>query len=139
MNPNLPTGTVTLLFTDIEGSTRLFQTHPEAMKAALARHHAILRAAIESNNGHVFQVVGDSFSASFDNALDALKAALAVQRGVRDEPWGETGSIHVRMGLHTGVVEINEGSEEMPYSGYSALASTQRVMSVGHGGQILLS
>ena len=73
-------GTFTFLFTDIEGSTRLSQLYPDAMSAALARHHATLRAAIESNHGHVFQIVGDSFSAAFHNAVDGLKAALDGQR-----------------------------------------------------------
>src|SRR5215510_5430669 len=95
---SLPSGTVTFLFTDIEGSTLLSQLQPEAMKHTLARHHAILRAAIESNSGHVFQIVGDSFSAAFDNALNALNAALDAQRHLRDEPWGEMKPICVRMG-----------------------------------------
>src|SRR5215207_493089 len=136
---SMPSGTVTFLFTDIEGSTLLSQSQPEAMKHVLARHHAILRAAIESNSGHVLQIVGDSFSAAFDNARDALNAALDAQRRLRDEPWGEITPIRVRMGLHTGMVKITEGSMEMPYSGYSTLASTQRIMSAGAGEQILLS
>jgi predicted ATPase/class 3 adenylate cyclase len=134
-----PSGTVTFLFTDIEGSTLLSQLQPEAMKHALARHHAILRAAIESNSGYVFQIVGDSLSAAFDNALNALNAALQSQRDLRDEPWGEIKPIQVRMGLHTGMVDITDGSMEMPYSGYSTLAFTQRIMSAAYGGQILLS
>ena len=136
---SLPSGTVTFLFTDIEGSTLLSQMQPEAMKHALARHHAILRNAIESNHGHVFQIVGDSCSAAFEDALNALNAALDAQRYLRDEPWRESKPILVRMGLHTGVVDITEGSLEMPYSGYSTIAFAQRVMSVAHGGQILLS
>jgi predicted ATPase/class 3 adenylate cyclase len=138
-SPSLPSGTVTFLFTDIEGSTLLSQIQPEAMKPALARHHIILRTAIESNSGRVFQIVGDSFSAAFDNALNALNAALDGQRRLRDEPWGEIKPIYVRMGLHTGVVKITEGSMEMPYSGYSTIAFTQRIMSAAYGRQILLS
>jgi predicted ATPase/class 3 adenylate cyclase len=134
-----PSGTVTFLFTDIEGSTLLSQLQPEAMKHALVRHHAILRAAIESNSGYVFQIIGDSLSAAFDNALNALNAALQSQRNLRDEPWGEIKPIQVRMGLHTGMVDITDGSMEMPYSGYSTLAFTQRIMSAAYGGQILLS
>jgi len=139
VNPSLPSGTVTFLFTDIEGSTLLSQMQPEAMQNALVRHHAILRAAIESNHGHVFQIVGDSCSAAFDNALHALNTALDAQRRLRDEPWGEMKPICVRMGLHTGVVNISEGSLERPYSGYSTIAFAQRIMSAAHGGQILLS
>jgi predicted ATPase/class 3 adenylate cyclase len=137
--PSLPSGTVTFLFTDIKGSTLLSQSQPEAMKHVLARHHAILRAAIESNSGHVLQIVGDSFSAAFDNARDALNAALDAQRDLRDEPWGEITPIRVRMGLHTGMVKITEDSRGMPYSGYSTMAFTQRIMSTAYGGQILLS
>jgi class 3 adenylate cyclase len=76
----LPTGTVTFLYTDIEDSTRLWQEQPEAMTSAHARHDAILRDAIESNNGYIFQIVGDSFSAAFPNAIDGLHAALSAQR-----------------------------------------------------------
>jgi len=101
---SMPSGTVTILFTDIEGSTLLSQLQPEAMKYALARHHRILRNAIESNDGHVFQIVGDSFTAAFDNAPNALEAALDVQRALREEPWDKIRPIRVRMGLHTGVL-----------------------------------
>lgn len=79
---NLPTGTVTFLFTDIEGSTHLWQEQPEAMAVAHARHDEILRTAIESNHGYVFQIVGDSFSAAFHNAIDGLWAVLAAQRAL---------------------------------------------------------
>src|SRR5712692_4764472 len=95
----LPTGTVTFLFTDIEDSTRLWQQQPEAMKIALERHNLILRQTIESHSGYVFQVIGDAFCAAFATATDALKAALEVQRALHNEPWGDTGPLHVRMGL----------------------------------------
>ena len=75
-----PTGTVTFLFTDIEGSTRLSQQYPEAMPALLARHDQILRETIEAHDGFVFQIIGDLFSAAFHSASDALSAALAAQR-----------------------------------------------------------
>jgi predicted ATPase/class 3 adenylate cyclase len=134
----LPSGTVTFLFTDIEGSTRLWQEQPEAMSLAHARHDTILRAAIESNNGYIFQVVGDSFSAAFNNAMDGLRAALSAQRVVQTEPWGETIAIKVRMGLHTGAAEIRV-DHSGNYDGYTTIAFTQRVMSVAYGGQVLLS
>jgi predicted ATPase/class 3 adenylate cyclase/DNA-binding CsgD family transcriptional regulator len=129
-----PTGTVTFLFTDIENSTQLAREHPEAWEAAQARHHAILREAIESNNGFVFQVIGDAFCAAFHKAGDALKAAIQAQQNLQDEPWGEA-TIYVRMGIHTGEAEI-EGNE---YRGYTTLSFVQRLMSAGHGGQILIS
>ena len=131
----LPTGTVTFLFTDIEGSTRLIQQHPEAMKGALARHNAVLHGAIGANKGHVFQVLGDGFCSAFENAPDALAAALEAQRALHQENWGDVGAVRVRMGLHTGTVEAHGGE----YASSLTLARAQRVMSAGHGGQTLLS
>ena len=132
---NLPSGTVTFLFTDIEGSTKLAQDHPEQMPSLLARHHEILNQSIQSHKGYVFQIVGDSFSASFHSASDALDAALASQRLLQNEAWYPA-PIKVRMGIHTGAAQLNADNQ---YSGYTTLASTQRLMSAGHGGQILLS
>jgi predicted ATPase/class 3 adenylate cyclase/DNA-binding CsgD family transcriptional regulator len=129
-----PTGTVTFLFTDIENSTQLAREHPEAWEVAQARHHAILREGIELNGGFVFQVVGDAFCAAFHRAGDALKAAIRAQQELQDEPWGDV-TIYVRMGIHTGEAEI-EGDE---YRGYTTLSLVQRIMSAGHGGQILVS
>ena len=131
---NLPTGTVTFLFTDIEGSTKLAQQYPDAMPALLARHNKILNQAIEKHNGFVFQIAGDSFSAAFHNPGDALNAALDAQRALHQESWSHA-PIRVRMGLHTGVAERRENE----YQGYLTLVRVQRVMSCGHGGQILLS
>ncbi len=135
---SLPTGTVTFLFTDIEGSTKLAQQYPDAMSALLARHNEILNQAIESHNGFVFRVVGDSFSASFHDANDALQAALDAQRTLHNEAWSPA-PIKVRMGIHTGAAQLEIENKENTYSGYATLALTQRVMSAGHGGQILLS
>jgi len=136
----LPTGTVTFLFTDIEGSTRLAQEHPREMPVLLARHHAILNQAIEMHHGFVFRIVGDSFSAAFDTASDAVDAALEAQRSLQNEPWSPA-SIKVRMGIHTGSAQrrVDPQGQGASYEGYGTLALTQRVMSVGHGGQILLS
>jgi len=132
--PDLPTGTVTFFFTDIEGSTRLWEQYPEAMKKALARHDALLRAAIEAHDGYVFKTVGDAFCAAFDTAPDALAAALAAQRALHAEAWGEVGSIRVRIALHTGAAEEREGD----YFG-QPLNRVARLLSAGHGGQVLLS
>ncbi|HEX5807658.1 MAG TPA: adenylate/guanylate cyclase domain-containing protein, partial [Anaerolineales bacterium] len=96
MSP-LPSGTVTFLFTDIEGSTKLAHEHPDALPALLARHHEILHQAIQSHQGFVFQIVGDSFSAAFHNASDALGAALDAQRLLSREAWAPA-PIKVRMG-----------------------------------------
>ena len=132
----LPSGTVTFLYTDIEGSTRLWQEKPEAMALANARHDAILQEAIEANHGYIFQIVGDSFTAAFHNARDGLQAVVAAQRGLQTEVWDKTGAIKVRMGLHTGAAEI---ASDGKYEGYTTVASAQRVMSVAHGGQVLLT
>src|SRR4051812_22041699 len=96
-----PTGTVTFLFTDIVGSTKLAQAYPAEWETARQRHHAILRTAIESQRGHVFQIVGDAFCGAFATAPDALAAAFAAQAALCAEAWDPT-AIKVRMGLHTG-------------------------------------
>jgi predicted ATPase/class 3 adenylate cyclase len=138
--PSVPIGTVSFLFTDIEGSTRLAQEHPQEMPGLLARHHAILKGAIETHHGFVFRIVGDSFSAAFDTASEAVSAALAAQRALQMEAWSPA-PIKVRMGIHTGSAHLKDSpqGQGVAYEGYATLALTQRIMSVGHGGQILLS
>ncbi len=140
MNTNLPTGTVTFLFTDIEGSTKLAQEHPDEMPFLLARHNEILNESIEAQHGTTFRIVGDSFSAAFHTAIDALSAALDAQRKLQNESWSPA-SIKVRMGINTGTAQLKEDPQGQGafYEGYATLALTQRIMSVGHGGQILLS
>jgi predicted ATPase/class 3 adenylate cyclase len=134
----LPTGIITFLFTDIEGSTPLWESMPKAMKASVAQHHTILREAIEGKGGKIFQVIGDAFQASFIDPQQALAAALLAQHQLQEASWGETGPIKVRMGLHTGPAEADSSTP-----GYYAVSHTlnrvARVMSVGSGGQILLS
>src|SRR5215211_4848098 len=98
----LPSGTVTFLFTDIEGSTQLWEQHPQAMPAAIERHNAILRAAIATHGGVVFKLVGDAVYAAFASAPEAIAAALAAQRALHAETWGATGVLRVRMALYTG-------------------------------------
>src|SRR5688572_17643660 len=108
------------------------------MPELLARHNAILNQAIEAYHGFVFRIVGDSFSAAFDTARGALSAALEAQRTLQNESWSPA-PIKVRMGIHTGSAQLQDASQGVSYEGYGTLALTQRVMSVGHGGQILLS
>jgi len=132
--PKPPTGTVTFLFTDIEGSTRRWDQESEAMKIALARHDTILRSSIEAHGGHVFKTVGDAFYSAFPVAPDALAAALEAQHGLAAEPWGEIGGSRVRMALHTGAVHEREGDYFGP-----PLNRVARLLSAGHGGQTLLS
>jgi class 3 adenylate cyclase len=135
MKSGFPTGTVTFLFTDIEGSTRLWQERRDAMSVAHARHNEILKTVIESNHGYVFQVIGDAFCAAFHTARDALCAALESQKTVYHENWGEA-VIKVRMGIHTGEAELQEGGD---YRGFLTMSRLQRLMSAAHGGQTLLS
>jgi predicted ATPase/class 3 adenylate cyclase len=131
---SLPSGTVTFLFTDIEGSTALWQMHPQAMRAALARHDAILRAAVEARAGVIFKTVGDSISAAFASAPDALAAALDAQCALLAEDWGTIGAVRVRMALHTGTAEVHDGDYlDLP------LSRVARLLHAGHGGQVLLS
>src|SRR5215213_1710431 len=131
---SLPEGTVTFLFTDIEGSTQLWEQHPQAMPTALARHDAIVREAVQAHRGVVFKMVGDSVHAVFALAGDSLAAALAAQRALRAEAWGEPGSLRVRMALHTGAAELRDGD----YYG-APLNRVARILVLGHGGQTLLS
>src|SRR5215207_4019292 len=105
----LPSGTVTFLLTDVEGSTALWEEAPEAMRAALARHDALLRAAILEHGGQVVKTTGDGFHAAFARAPDALAAALTAQRRLTAESWGEAGPLRVRTALHTGTGEERDG------------------------------
>lgn len=130
----MPTGLVTFLFTDVEGSTKLWEAHPKAMRTALARHDAIMRAAIESNGGLVFKTIGDAFCAAFNHAPSALLAAVDAQRGLSEEPWGETGPLRARMALHSGQTDERDGDYFGP-----PVNRVARLLATGHGGQILVS
>jgi predicted ATPase/class 3 adenylate cyclase len=129
-----PSGTVTFLFTDIEGSTRLWERDEVAMRSALERHDAILRSAIDGHGGYVFSRGGDGFAAAFGRAGDALSAAVESQRALAAERWPKGTEIRVRMGLHTGEVDERDGD----YFG-KPVNRTARLMAVGHGGQVLCS
>ncbi|MFN8384849.1 MAG: adenylate/guanylate cyclase domain-containing protein [Anaerolineales bacterium] len=135
VSPSLPSGTVTFLFTDIEGSTKLWREHEKVMERSQARHHEILRGAIESNSGYIFQVIGDAFCAAFHKAGNALQAAVQAQTELTKEAWEEA-VIKVRMGIHTGEAEIKDDGQ---YNGYLTMSRVQRLMSAGHGGQVLVS
>jgi predicted ATPase/class 3 adenylate cyclase len=132
---SLPTGTVTFLFTDIEGSTKLAQEHRHRWEALRARHHAILQSAIDAHHGYVFQIIGDAFCVSFHTAEEALRAAVKTQVDLHSEKWGDA-PIKVRMGIHTGQAQIQEAGD---YHGYLSMSRVQRLMSAAHGGQVLLS
>jgi predicted ATPase/class 3 adenylate cyclase len=131
---HLPTGTVTFLFTDIEGSTRLWEEKPEAMRLALARHDLMLRDAIGVNSGIVFKAMGDAFCAAFATAPEALSSALVIQHALQAEPWPDGIRLCVRMALHTGAVEQRDND----YFG-QPLNRVARLLSAGYGRQVLLS
>jgi predicted ATPase/class 3 adenylate cyclase len=131
----LPSGTITFVFTDIEGSTRLWERHPEAMRQALARHDELLRSIMEQHGGYIFKTVGDAFCAAFSEASAALNATLDIHRALLHEIWpAEIGILKVRVGLHTGTAEERDGD----YFGQT-LNRVARLQSVGHGGQTLIS
>ena len=128
---DLPTGTVTFLFTDVEGSTNLWERYPLAMQAAIARHDEILREVMDASDGFVFKTVGDAFCVAFSSAPYALEAA---QRALLSEEWEKTGPLRVRMALHTGSADERGGDYFGP-----PLNRVARLLSAGHGGQVLLS
>jgi class 3 adenylate cyclase len=129
-----PFGTVTFLFTDIEGSTRLWEQAPEAMASALADHDQIVRAAVDAHGGHVFATGGDGFAVAFSLAADALAAAEDVARGLARHRWPNEAAIKARMGLHTGEVIERRGDYLGP-----AVNRASRHMAIAHGGQIVCS
>jgi len=129
-----PSGTVTFLFTDTEGSTQLWEAAPDAMRAALAWHDSILRVAIEAHDGYVFATGGDGFAAAFARAGDALAAGEKARMALVSEEWPEEAPLRVRMALHTGEAAERDGN----YFG-GAVNRAARLMAVGHGGQLLVS
>jgi predicted ATPase/class 3 adenylate cyclase len=125
---------VTFLFTDIEGSTKMWERDAATMQAALARHDEILRSAIEANGGYVFKTVGDAFCTAFPTAPDALEAALEAQRRLVEEQWDESSPLRVRMALHMGAAEERDGDYFGP-----PVNRVARLLSAAHGGQVVLS
>jgi class 3 adenylate cyclase len=134
--PDLPTGTVTSLLTDLEGSTALWEQHPEAMRQALVRHDALVEQIVAEHHGHVVRPPGegDSRFAVFSRATDAVTAAAARQQALYAEPWPTPSPLLVRMALHTGEADLREGD----YYG-SAVNRCARLRAVAHGGQTLIS
>ncbi len=129
-----PTGTITFLFSDIEGSTKKWDKQPEAMGVALAAHDRMLREIFQSTGGYVFKTIGDAFCVAFDTAQSALAGALESQRALRAGDWGAIGELKVRMALHTGAAEQRDGD----YFGQT-LNRVARILSSAHGGQVLVS
>lgn len=131
---SLPSGIVTFLFTDIEGSAKLWEERPEAMKQALARHDILMHDMALANNGVVFKTVGDSSYLVFATASSALAAALEIQQSMRSESWLSDCILKVRIALHTGEAEQRDNDYFGP-----TLNRIARLLSIGHGGQTLLS
>jgi class 3 adenylate cyclase len=130
----LPGGTVTFLFTDIEGSTRLLQELGDSYGDVVRDHRRLLRDAFEHYAGREVDTQGDAFFFAFTRAKDAVGAAIAGQRGLNEHQWPGEAEVKVRMGLHTG--EPTVGDEG--YLGLDVVRAA-RIASAGHGGQILLS
>jgi predicted ATPase/class 3 adenylate cyclase/Tfp pilus assembly protein PilF len=132
---DLPSGTVTFLFTDIEGSTALWERDRAAMRAAVDRQLAILHSLISAHHGVLFKTIGDGTQAAFGTAEDALRAALASQRALLAEDWGELGPIRVRMALHAGEAQPDAQGDYLA----APLNRLARLLATGSGGQVLLS
>ncbi len=130
----LPSGTVTFLFTDIEGSTERWERYREPMKAAVREHEDLIRAAIGAHNGYVFKTMGDALCAAFYNVADAIAAALEAQLALVKEDWANVGGLKVRMAIHTGHTDERQGDYFGP-----AVNRVARLLAIGHGGQVLVS
>lgn len=132
--PSAPSGTLAFLFSDIEGSSRRWEAQREAMQRAVARHEELVRSAIEARNGYIFKTVGDAFCCTFASAADALRSAFAIQETLAAEDFSDVGGLRVRLALHAGVAQ----ERDRDYFG-PAVNRVARLVSIGHGGQILLS
>ncbi len=130
----LPTGTVTFLFSDIEGSTQRWEQHRDEMKTAVAWHDTILRRAFEANGGLVFKTIGDAFCVVFKTVPQAIAAALEAQRAIENENWTKIGGLKVRMAIHTGLADERDADYFGP-----TVNRVARLLSIGHGGQVLVS
>jgi predicted ATPase/class 3 adenylate cyclase len=130
----IPSGTVTFVFTDVEGSTRRWERDPQAMEAALRRHDELVRAALEANGGFVFKTVGDAFCAAFARPADGLRGALAAARALAAEDFSAVGGLRVRSAVHTGTAE----ERDRDYFG-TTVNRVARLLAIAHGGQLLVS
>ena len=133
----LPSGTITFLFTDIEGSTPAWEQHPGEMHRALEQHNTILRQVTAAHKGRVFKIVGDEFQVAFTDPAHAVEAAIELQRRLLNARWpAGLRPLRVRMGIHTGEAQA-DGSGD--YVSTHTLNRAARICSAGHGGQILIS
>ena len=134
VSPSSPSGEITFLFTDIEGSTQRWDRFGDAMRLAVERHDEIVRREIEAHSGYVFKTVGDAFCAAFEIAADAVAAAVAAQRALASEDFTSVDGLRIRTGLHAGQVIERSGDYFGP-----EVNRVARLMAIGHGGQILVS
>lgn len=125
MHTNIPSGTVTFLFTDIEGSTRLLETLRDQYEALLSDHHRILRAALPRWNGHEINIQGDSFFIAFARAIDSIHFVIETQGNLVEHSWAEGVQVKVRMGLHTG--ELSRHPRRCWKPGYKRIGPTQSI------------
>ena len=130
----LPTGRVAFLFSDIEGSTRRWESVPEAMRDAVRRHDQLLRTAVESNQGYVFKTVGDEFCTAFQDVGDAIAAALDAQYAIAAADWTAIDGLRVRMAIHIGETDERDGD----YFG-RPVNRVARLLSTAYGGEMVLS
>src|SRR3712207_2297499 len=133
--PELPSGTVTFLFTDIEGSTALWEKDRSAMASAVERHVGLLDAAIQEHGGVHFKTVGDAVQVAFPTAPQAVTAAVDGQRALLAQDWGQIGPLRVRMALHAGEAVPDARGDYLA----APLNRLARLLATGYGGQILLS
>ncbi len=129
-----PSGTITFLFTDVQGSTARWEAYRDDMKVAVARHDALLRQVLEQHRGYIFKTLGDAFCVAFHTAPAALAAAIAAQRSLAEQDHSTVEGLPVRMAVHTGHADERDGDYFGP-----AVNRVARLMSIGHGGQILVS
>ena len=129
-----PSGTVTFLFTDIEGSTRMWEEASNAMRDALAHHDSILRNAVAAHQGVIFSTGGDGVAAAFAGAANGVMAALDAQRALQAHDWPEHAELRVRMGLHSGEAHERDGDYFGP-----PVNRASRVMALACGGQVVMT
>src|SRR4051812_27844776 len=132
--PKLPSGTVTFLFSDVEGSTRLLTRWPGRYGEVLGEHQRLLRAAFDEHGGREVHTEGDAFFVAFARAGDAIAAAMSAQRSLASQPWPEGVDVRVRIGVHTGEAEVRDED----YVGLDVHRAA-RICAAGHGGQVLIS
>jgi predicted ATPase/class 3 adenylate cyclase len=129
-----PTGTVTFLFSDIEGSTARWERYPAEMQRAVRRHDELMHSAVESHDGYVFKQIGDAFCVAFARPADAVAATLDAQRELAADGFSTVDGLKVRVAIHTGATDERDGD----YFG-QAVNRVARLLTIGHGGQVLVS